>query len=275
MIRFLYGNDAKCSDAALLSHIKDHAQRGETALLLVPEQQTVTTERRMVELLPPQAQLTFEVSNFTRLANRIFRHLGGLSCRYATPAATSLIMWQSLRRIAPMLQQYGTHAGSDLRLCERMLSAVSQFKAYCVDAEALSEAAQALAEGDPLKSKLSDLALVLATYEAELGARYDDATSDLSRAAALLSESKHLFADTHFYISSFTDFTGQELALIRILMSSCASLTVSLPLAAHGDEGIHLSAAIATEQRLLSMARDLGIREIGRASCRERVCCAV
>ena len=260
MIRFLYGGDARQKDAALLSYLKEHAARGERAVLLVPEQETVTAERRMVEALPAAAQLTFEVSNFTRLANRIFRHLGGLSCRYATPTARSLIMWRSLRHIAPMLQQYGAHAAKDLRLCDRMLSAVSQFKAYCVSAEQLTEAAQTLPTDDPLKAKLSDLALVLATYESALGARYDDQENDLSRAAALLSENKHLFADTHFYISSFTDFTGQELALIKILASTAPTLTVTLPLGTRDDEGIHLSSARATGEKLFRMAKDLGQR---------------
>ena len=260
MIYFLYGSDAKSRNAALLSHLKEHAERGEDAVLLVPEQETVTLERRVVEELPPSAQLNIEVSNFTRLSNRIFRHLGGLSCRYATPAAKALVMWQSLRRIAPMLKQYGTHAGSDLRLCERMLTTVSQFKAYCVDAKVLGDGAERLAEGDPLKAKLSDLALIMATYQGELCARYDDAESDLARAATLLGEHRELFSSTHFYISSFTDFTGQELALIKMLMSICPTLTIALPLDGRGVEEIHLSAARTTERRLVSMAKDLGLR---------------
>ncbi|MBR7112852.1 MAG: PD-(D/E)XK nuclease family protein [Clostridia bacterium] len=260
MIRFLYGGDTQKRENALLSYLKEHAQKGERAVLLVPEQETVTAERRFVELLPPSAQLTFEVSNFTRLANRIFRNLGGLSCRYATPAATALLMWRSLRRIAPMLKQYGAHAATDLRLTDRMLTAVSQFKAYCVEAEQLTEAAEALQAGDPLKTKLADLALVLATYEADLSARYDDAANDLSRAATLLRENKHLFSDVHFYVSSFQDFTGQELSLLKILMEVSPSLTVALPLRTHSEEGIHLAAAVSTERRLTEAARSLGLR---------------
>ncbi len=260
MIRFLYGNDTKKRDAALLQYLTDHAAAGENAILLVPEQETVTAERRMVEALPPHAQLTFEVSNFTRLANRIFRHLGGLSYRYATPATEKLLMWKTLRHIAPQLTQYGKHAATDLHLTDLMLSAVSQFKAYCVTPEKLTEAVKALSEGDPLQSKLADLSLVLATYEGEVYRRFADAKDDVSRATALLLQSKALFADTHFYISSFTDFTGQELALIRALMEIAPTLTVALPLEAHGGEGIHLASALSTERQLLAIAKGLGRR---------------
>lgn len=258
MIRFLYGNDREKADAALLGYLKEHAARGERAVLLVPEQETVSAERRMVTALPPSAQLTFEVSNFTRLANRIFRHVGGLGYRYATPAVEKLLMWHTLRHLAPRLTEYGEHAAANLHLCDLMLAAVSQFKAYCVSPEKLAEATQALGSGDPLGQKLADLSLVFATYEGELYRRFADAKDDVSRATKLLVENKSLFSDTHVYISSFTDFTGQELQMIRALMEICPSLTVALPLSRHGDTGIHLASAAATEERLFQMAKALG-----------------
>lgn len=260
MIRFLYGSNAAGRDAALLRHISENIKAGEKAILLVPEQETVTAERHMVEALPPTAQLTFEVSNFTRLANRTFRAVGGLSYRYATPAASALIMWKTLRTIAPLLTQYAAHAATDLRLTDRMLSAIAQFKAYCITPEALTETAQALPEGDPLKAKLQDLALVLATYEAELHTRFADAADDVSRATALITANKHLFSDTHIYISSFTDFTAQELALIKVLMEISPSLTVALPLTDRHHEGIHLASAVATKKRLWRIAKALDKR---------------
>ncbi len=260
MIRFLYGADAVKTQGALLSHIEEHIKADERAILLVPEQETVTAERRMVELLPPAAQLIFEVSNFTRFANRTFRTVGGLSYRYATPAACALLMWQSLRAVAPMLKQYGTHAARDMKLTERMLSAAAQFKAYCVSPEALAEAAEKLSENDPLKQKLTDLSLVLSVYQSALYSRFDDVADDVSRATALIAEHKHLFADTHIYISSFTDFTAQELRLLSVLMETAASLTIALPLAAHDAEGIHLASATATAKRLMRLARERGER---------------
>lgn len=260
MIRFLFGDHTDEKNAALLRYIEENVNAGENAILLVPEQETVTVERRVVEALPATAQLLVEVSNFTRLANRIFRTVGGLSYRYATPAAAALIMWKTLRAIAPQLTQYGAHAAGDLPLTDRMLSAVAQFKAYCITPEALCNVSEALPENDPLKAKLADLALVLATYQNELYSRFDDAADDVSRATALLAEHKHLFEATHIYISSFTDFTAQELSMIKTLMEICPSLTVALPLATYGDEGIHLASAMATQKRLARIASGLGKR---------------
>ncbi|MBQ9802326.1 MAG: exodeoxyribonuclease V subunit gamma [Clostridia bacterium] len=256
MIRFIYGADEAAKSDALLTHIKACLDDGGKAILLLPEQETVLGERRMVDLLPPTAQLSFEVSNFTRLANRIFRTCGGLSCRYASPGTLTLLMWKTLRHVAPMLTQYAKHAATDLRLTERMLSAVAQFKAYAVTPDMLTAAREELDLADPLGTKLADLALVLGAYTAEVAQRFDDTADDLTRATGLIAEHPALFSDTHIFISSFTDFTAQELKLLQALLKTAPSVTVLSPLAHPKQSGIHLASALATNNRLLRLARE-------------------
>jgi len=254
-MRFLFGNDEKKKNERLLSLLREVLDEGHEAILLVPEQETVTVERRMVEALPPRAQLSFEVSNFSRLANRIFRAVGGLSYRYATKGATALVMWRTLSAIAPMLTQYAAHAATDLRLTEQMLGAVMQFKAYAIAPEQLTEAAAALPEDDPLALKLNDLALVYGTYTTELAKRYDDSADDVARATKLLRANCGLLANTHIFISSFTDFTAAELGLLGALLAICPEITVLSPLSDRRETGIHLASATATCHKLIAMAK--------------------
>ena len=105
MIRFYYHAGSDRTEALLTQRIQENIQAGKEVLLIVPEQQTVSVERRMLELLPPFAQLQFEVVNFSRLANRVFRALGGHSWNTATPTVRALSMWRALRDLAPLLQQ--------------------------------------------------------------------------------------------------------------------------------------------------------------------------
>ena len=128
MIRLLYGAGSDATAATLLSSIQKDLEAGGKVILLVPEQEAVSAERRMAAALPPAAQFSFEVLNFSRLANRTFRTVGGLSYRYATPGAEALFMWRTLRDFAGMLTQYGQDAGNLLRLTDRMLSAAAQFR---------------------------------------------------------------------------------------------------------------------------------------------------
>ncbi|MBE6702923.1 MAG: hypothetical protein E7585_05890 [Ruminococcaceae bacterium] len=259
MIRFLYRAGSDESRAWLIDSIQKDLQAGGKALLLVPEQETVAVERRMLALLPPSAQLCFEVLNFSRLANRAFRTLGGLSYRNATPAVAALLMWQTIGELLPFLRQYGSGAARDSALCELMLKTEAQCKTGCVDAQSLLLAAERLPEGEPLRDKLYDIGLTLSTYEVHLAERFDNAADDLNRLASLLSgPGKKLFADTHIYIDSFTDFTMQEIGVLRALFATAPTVTVTFPMNGPADEGLHLHAVKNTHKLLRRMANELG-----------------
>ena len=259
MIRFLFSAGSAACEAALEAHIKADLAAGDKIILLVPEQKTVVAERHWLNTLSPAAQLSFEVSNFTRLANRTFRTVGGLCYRYASDGIRALLMWRTLQALAPTLSKYGEHAATDMHLTDRMLSAVMQLGAYCVSPDMLAEACERLNEGEPLKAKLADLSKIYAAYKGELALQFDDATEDIARAAKLIAAHKALYADTHIYIDAFTDFTGEELTLCRVLAERTKSLTVTSPLEGPDGEGIHLASAMATYHRLRAMAATLGL----------------
>ncbi len=259
MIRFLYRCGTNETQERLTESIRRNLAAGEKALLLVPEQETVSVERRMLEALPASAQLSFEVLNFSRLANRVFRLLGGLSYRAASPATEALLMWQTLLELSPMLKQYGESAAKDPSFCDLMLSTQAQCKAYCISPDALLTAADKMEAGEPLKDKLTDIGLVLSGFDSALGARYQNTADDLTRLSELLStKGKQVFGETHIYIDSFTDFTAQELSVLRALFSAAPSVTVTFPLLSPRDSGLHLVAPLATHRTLLRLANELG-----------------
>lgn len=261
MIRFLYRANSDKTRTLLIDSIRADLEAGGKAILLVPEQETVSAERRMLNALHPSAQLSFEVLNFSRLANRVFRTVGGLSYRAASPAISALLMWRALVELSPLLTQYNTSAVKDTALCELMMQTEAQCKASCVSADDLLQAAEALPEGEPLRDKLTDIGLTLSTFEQRLSERFDNAEDELSRLAAILSkEGKSLFGDAHIYIDSFTDFTVQELAVLRALFAAAPSVSVTFPLKSPRETGIHLTSVIDSHKKLLRMARELSLR---------------
>ncbi|MBO7341894.1 MAG: hypothetical protein J6U87_04345, partial [Clostridia bacterium] len=258
MIRFYYGAGSKQASELLTQSIQKDIQAGKDVLFLVPEQQTVSVERQMLELLPPSAQLHFEVVNFSRLANRTFRTLGGHSWNVATPSVRSLSMWRALRDLAPMLLQYGEHA-QKARLCDMMLETAKRCKAYTITADALLRAADALPAGEPLCEKLTDLGTVLGAFEPTLAQKFDNGDDDLDRLSDLLDEhGKQLFSGTHVYVDGFTDYTAQELAVLRALIAATPEISFTFPLASPADTGLHLQSAVHTHKQLQRLARELG-----------------
>ena len=256
MIRLLCGESGTGKSTAILARMRDVLDEGGQAYLLVPEQEAVAREREIMAALPPSAQLRFEVFNFSRLANHVFRQVGGLSYRGITSAGRSLVMWQTLRTLAPFLREYGERAAHDSALTALMRGAVSECKAYAIPPERLEQAADALPADSALGAKLRDLALVLGGYNARVAERWEDSEDDLGRLAALLDEHP-LFAGAHIFIDSFTSFPAGQLAVIRRLARQAEEMTVALCCDTPSSDALHFAEITRTATVLRRMAAEL------------------
>lgn len=219
------------------------------AILLVPEQMALATERGLAARLPSFAPLYFEVSNFSRLADRVFRTEGGISYQYADHAAEIILMWKVLDAAAPLLKNAKKSSTDTVK---EGLAALSEITAAGVRPRDLLSAATALTEKPALASKLSDLALLTELYEGERDAIYGSLATDLDKLLAILEE-KPLFADTEIYVSGFTSFTARELAVLKALMRQ-GSVSVSLPLPAKDAHMLSYEEVAATRKALCEAA---------------------
>lgn len=255
MITCLSGDFGSGKTTALLSRIAEDVRAGRSAILLVPEQQTVSAEQMMAELLPPEAPLVFEVSNFTRLANTVFRRLGGLSYRYADLGTRTLCMWRTMGELLPLLHE--KEGELELGRVRKMTAAMRELSALSITPTQLSQTAARLADAPRLREKLEDLSLISTLYHAILHEKYDDTADDLDRLCALLTEGDPL-RGTHIYLDGFISFTEQQWHVLRALAPSC-DLTVTLDLPkAREDNPVFLETK-GTHARLLRLAERAGV----------------
>jgi len=229
MITFLYGGYGSGKTYEVIKSIKKSTDAGRHTFLIVPEQEAVLAERLTLEALPASAQLHLEVLSFSRLYNRVCREYGGLAYHYIKKPIRHLLMWQNLRELAPLLEEFGALAATDSSLCERMLAAVGECKASAISPEQIEHAAAKLKKDDPLAAKLRDLALIYASYDRLIAERYSDTADDLSRLAEMLSR-HDFFRGCDVYIDSFTSFTAVEHRVIGQIFGSADNVTVTVPL---------------------------------------------
>ena len=260
MLHLIYGLSGTGKTSYLIERIKEDVKMGKKAFLIVPEQQTVEMERIMASILPPAAQLGFEVVNFTRLANKLFRIYGGLSYHYMSAGLKELFIWYALKTMAPFLKEYTGKAALDDALPSAILAAIGELKSYDISPVKLEQAAKALPEGKALKNKLTDLALLYSTYEGMVKESYDDSSDDLGKLADLL-ETKNYFAGHHVYIDSFIDFTAQEYRILKCLLAQADGLFITLLSNGPDTKDVYLSSVNETSRRLLAFAgKDTEIR---------------
>ena len=143
MLNLFLGGHGTGKSHAIAEEIKRLSEAGKRIYLIVPEQYTLECERQYAKLLPPSATLTFEVTNFSRLANTVFRAIGGLSYRYATKSTRHLLLWRALSECGGMLREKGT---AEIGRVTRIASALGELRAAGIKSAELLKVSEELSD---------------------------------------------------------------------------------------------------------------------------------
>ncbi len=235
MINFLFGNEGCGKSTEILNRIKKDAQSKKKALLIVPEQQTVISERELASYLAPSAQLYCEATNFTRLANSVFRRFGGLKYNYISASGKNLAMYQSICECRCLLSEYKIEVGHEKSCVKLFLGAIGELKAYSISVEKLNDAIEyienEIKSGEEknlrFRNKLKDISLIWSNYEKIVNEKYCDNLDDILSLCDKLRENKDYFKDTNVYIDSFYSFTKSQLDVIKEIFKQCENVTVA------------------------------------------------
>ena len=191
-------------------------------VLLVPDQYSHETERRLCQTAGAEASLYAEVLSFTRLSNRVFAENGGLNLPQLDNGGRLLLMHRAVRSVQGQLTVYARPSGRASFLSS-LIAAHDELTEACVRPEHLLQAAEHSENG----GKLRDLSLILSAYEAETAQRAADPRDRLTRLADALADCTW-FAGKDVYADGFTDFTPQEQRVMRHVLRQAESVTMAV-----------------------------------------------
>ena len=252
MLNLIYGSDAKKRQELLWESVKESFDKGERVILFVPEQQVLEAEGKMTAL--DQSRLG-EVSSFARMTNTVFRRFGGLRYHYIGKGAKVILMWRALSSVSSALTEYGDISLDDMATVRLLYDTVEELKLYCIAPEDIERVAGE-AEDEAFSRKLSDIALIYATYSALLHEKHNDASDDLLRATQILArEGEGFFAGCHILLDSFDGFTPAEIGLMKIFFAEAEKITVTLAYE-ENDRREFLLKLKETDRRLRKLASD-------------------
>lgn len=256
MINFLFGDEGHGKSTYIIEKIKEDTKNGVRSFLIVPEQQTVISERELATLLPPSAQLYCEAINFTRLANKVFREVGGLKYNYISKSGKSLAMYQAICECRDILTEYKIQKGHEKSCVKLFLGAIGELKAYSISPEQLKNATQSV-ENEHFKNRLEDILLIWASYDKIVSSKYSDNLDDILVLAKKL-DMYSFFKDTNVYIDGFYSFTGSQLEVISRIFTQAKNITVALDCPAKCKSGAMQYAKITyARDKLFSLCKKL------------------
>ncbi len=242
----------------LKSEIENHIHAKKTVYLIVPEMETLIAEEEAMREYPKEAPRFFEVTNFTRLANTVFRQKGGLAVDNYDKTAKALLMWRALSEAMPLLSD-NTKSDITPGMVEKSLRAMSELEQLGLDREQLLSVCdeESVTKNARLAGKLADLIHTLKFY-GEMLSEDGSLPSDLVRMAKILKGDTSLFSDTIFYLEGFTSFTEPQLQILSHLIRR-TQVTVALRLPKHLSDNFEYTETRNTLATLKRLATELRV----------------
>lgn len=238
--------------------IKEKINSGAQGIyLIVPEQFSFESERRILTLLGEKDALGVEVCGFSRLAQNILGDVHGVL--RLDEAGRVALMSTALEETTDKLEVYGRFSGS-IGVISEMLKISDEMKKCAVTSQMLEEASHKLENGI-LRKKLSDLSLIIAAFDALVAQRFSDARDDLTLLADKLLDDK-TFAGATVIIDGFKGFTQQEYDVISRIISQSEDTYVTLCLDEiyAGEYDISAFASVRdTARKLINTAKKNGV----------------
>lgn len=226
-IRFVFGRAGSGKSYYCLNQIKKKLtnDKNNKLIMLVPDQYTFQTEKKLLEYVGEKALLRAEVLSFKRMATRVFDKCGGRAINIIEDSGKNMLIYKLLKDKGEELQ-YFNRISKQQGFVGIVSKSINEFKKYNISEEILKEKELEI-ENKDLKEKISDLASIYETFNESLHKGYIDSEDILSILAKKLKECE-LYNEAEIWVDEFTTFTPQQLEVLKVLAKQCKNVNITL-----------------------------------------------
>ena len=110
MLQFIFGLPHSGKTSLILEKIKELSNNNKKSIILVPEQASFETEKKVLKTLGDNFMLNVQVLSFSRLYNEVYRNLGGLSAKVLSDTEKTIFMSKAIKQVANDLKIWGKYS---------------------------------------------------------------------------------------------------------------------------------------------------------------------
>ena len=226
-IRFVFGRAGSGKSYYCLNQINKKLtnDKNNKLIMLVPDQYTFQTEKKLLEYIGEKALLRAEVLSFKRMATRVFDKCGGRAINVIEDSGKNMLIYKLLKDKGEELQ-YFNRISKQQGFVGIVSKSITEFKKYNIS-EAILKEKELEIENKDLKEKISDLVSIYETFNESLHKGYIDSEDILSILAKKLKECD-LYDDAEIWVDEFTTFTPQQLEVLKVLAKQCKNVNITL-----------------------------------------------
>lgn len=222
-IRLVYGRAGTGKSEFCLNEIKQKLVNNlaQKIYIIVPEQFSYATEKRLLETLKKDAVINAEVLSFKRLAHRVSKEIGGSKKTNLSKTGKAMLIKHITNQNKSDLNFLGKTNEIDL-----IIRTITELKKHNIEPEKLSEQLENI-DNKYLKLKIEDINKIYSLYENTIKDNYIDEDDVLTILSKQICKSK-IFNNTLIYIDEFSGFTKQEYIVIQEILKKAKQVTVTI-----------------------------------------------
>ena len=257
MLQFILGRAATGKSYMITEKIAECVGEGIAPILLVPEQFSFESEKRVLDRLGDNGAQKVSVISFTRLCDEVERRCGGICGITLSEADKIIMMNKAVRRTKDQLMRWGRYSSS-AGFSKLMVDTIGEFKTNAIAPQDLISAAD-VTDDSQLKLKLMDTAQIYSEYDCAIAEKFIDPSDRLTKLYNTL-ENYRYFENKTVFIDSFKGFTGQQYKIIARILSQAKDVYISLTDNPNDNRKFGLFSNIKyTKCRLASLAAAYGV----------------
>lgn len=225
MLQLVLGRAGTGKTEYVFQSIKRLIDSGEkNVLLIVPEQFSFVSEKRLLTDLGESKVNEVEYASFSRLVDKILRNTKEDKLPTLSKGAKTVMMKQAIEAVQDQLQLFHKNIFS-ASFIQSVISLYDEMKSCRVSVEDINAAGEN-AEKQILSRKLKDIALIIGAYDALIQDEYYDAANDLTRLYHKLLAMDY-FEGRIVFIDGFSGFVAQEYKVLEVILRQAKAVYVT------------------------------------------------
>ncbi len=249
-LQFITGGAGSPKSVRLFTKITNEAVENpkDNFLVIVPEQFTLATQKKLVELSPRHGIMNIDVLSFDRLAYRVFAELGTPLLDVLEDTGKNLL----LRKVASeKVEELGVLKGNMTKpgYIDEMKSLITELTQYNISVNQFKEMEELPQMTPGFRAKAKDIAVMYEGFREAIEDRYITAEEVLTRLVDVIDDSA-MVRNAVIALDGFTGFTPVQKILLSHMIRLAKKTYVTITI----DPKISLTGAYA-EQDLFAMSQ--------------------
>lgn len=218
-VEFVLGRRKSGKSFQIAQRIKKHIDTGEMCYLMVPEQNTLDTENKLLTTLNYKGLLDIQVLSFKKLGTLLLKNTGLRLNKFLTEQGQLLLLNKITVDLESKLSYFKKAKPSTIEELNKVLSSLRDLDSYDIDAAKL--------EKSPLlKQKIKEIGLIRERYEEYLKDGYIDDIELNEKLLDVIGEDADI-RNSHIFVDDFFSFSNKQMRILEKLISHAKSFTIT------------------------------------------------